>query len=316
VKWASQGEGWWQASDGKWYPPESRTDHPPPPRKRGSPVPPTPSPSKSSGGRWIALVVGVAALALVGVVVVLATHGQLGQKHLPMTVGDNSDSGVVLGSCVASSDGTQVTANGSFSSPLSGTATIGGAVAAPVTITVSYQMNLSVTDSSRSQIASRSVDVPVGSTIWSISASSQQPGASPTGCLVDLAEAQTGTVAPPTTTTVPTPSRAILAPATTPPVVDECTQPLTYANDGSFSPLTCADGTQINTLAWNAAAKSNASVLGLGADALPGSVQVAACNDVKNSTIPIETDAIQLAVLYYGWQLNFDPAQDMATGNC
>ncbi len=28
---SSQGEGWWQASDGKWYPPEKHPDYKPPP---------------------------------------------------------------------------------------------------------------------------------------------------------------------------------------------------------------------------------------------------------------------------------------------
>lgn len=37
----SQGSGWWQASDGKWYPPEQRPNNPPPPQT-GAPVPSTP----------------------------------------------------------------------------------------------------------------------------------------------------------------------------------------------------------------------------------------------------------------------------------
>ena len=32
----SQGEGWWLASDGKWYPPESRHPAPPPPPPEAS----------------------------------------------------------------------------------------------------------------------------------------------------------------------------------------------------------------------------------------------------------------------------------------
>lgn len=40
----SQGDGWWQASDGKWYPPESHPDHrpPPPPEATRTVVPPPP----------------------------------------------------------------------------------------------------------------------------------------------------------------------------------------------------------------------------------------------------------------------------------
>lgn len=35
---ASQGAGWWQASDGKWYPPESRPDAAPPPPPPSAPT--------------------------------------------------------------------------------------------------------------------------------------------------------------------------------------------------------------------------------------------------------------------------------------
>lgn len=37
----SQGEGWWLASDGRWYPPESRPSPPPLPPPVGAPTPPT-----------------------------------------------------------------------------------------------------------------------------------------------------------------------------------------------------------------------------------------------------------------------------------
>lgn len=42
----SQGEGWWRASDGKWYPPESHPDYVPPaaPVAEPPPVPPAPEP--------------------------------------------------------------------------------------------------------------------------------------------------------------------------------------------------------------------------------------------------------------------------------
>lgn len=44
----SQGPGWWQASDGKWYAPEERTDSLPPPPGRGSP-PDSPGAHSSKG---------------------------------------------------------------------------------------------------------------------------------------------------------------------------------------------------------------------------------------------------------------------------
>lgn len=40
----SQGEGWWRASDGKWYPPESHPDYVPPAAPTPPPAPPAPEP--------------------------------------------------------------------------------------------------------------------------------------------------------------------------------------------------------------------------------------------------------------------------------
>lgn len=40
----SQGEGWWQASDAKWYPPESHPDYRPPPPAAAPPPPSAPAP--------------------------------------------------------------------------------------------------------------------------------------------------------------------------------------------------------------------------------------------------------------------------------
>lgn len=37
----AQGDGWWQASDGKWYPPEQHPDYKPPPPPPDAPPPPT-----------------------------------------------------------------------------------------------------------------------------------------------------------------------------------------------------------------------------------------------------------------------------------
>ena len=59
------GPGWWLASDGKWYPPQSAT---PPPM---APIPP-PQPSKSGRGCLIGLAVGGVVLLVLGVVVAVA----------------------------------------------------------------------------------------------------------------------------------------------------------------------------------------------------------------------------------------------------
>jgi hypothetical protein len=69
----SQGPGWWQASDGKWYPPQSAptaAPPPPPPPAYGPPPAPvpqwTPPPAKKGGNKGCLI-----ALAVVGVVLVL-----------------------------------------------------------------------------------------------------------------------------------------------------------------------------------------------------------------------------------------------------
>lgn len=49
----SQGQGWWQASDGRWYSPEEKPDHrppPPPPTARHAESPASTRPTVSSGG--------------------------------------------------------------------------------------------------------------------------------------------------------------------------------------------------------------------------------------------------------------------------
>jgi hypothetical protein len=84
----SQGPGWWQASDRKWYPPQSAPTAAPPPSYRAPPGPSygarpapqwTPPPAKKGGntGCLIALaVVGViAVLGIVATVVVIAAVG-------------------------------------------------------------------------------------------------------------------------------------------------------------------------------------------------------------------------------------------------
>ncbi len=83
----SQGPGWWQASDLKWYPPELHPDYvaplpppPTPPPPAELPPPPMPVASKGPSGRRIAVFVAVA-LAVIWVAgmaaIVLFTHGQL-----------------------------------------------------------------------------------------------------------------------------------------------------------------------------------------------------------------------------------------------
>ncbi|MHB8221215.1 MAG: hypothetical protein ACYDHU_12995, partial [Acidimicrobiales bacterium] len=94
--------------------------------------------------------------------------------------------------------------------------------------------------------------------------------------------------------------RSVLAPATTAPVVNECSEELRHYQDGTFGPLTCDAGHALNVLAWNLAAQSSPSLLGLGPTAAPGQVSAALCADLKRSTIPLETEAFELLQTYTG----------------
>ena len=52
---ASQGPGWWQASDGNWYPPEQRAGYaapPPPASSQPSYPPPAAAPYPAPGGQY------------------------------------------------------------------------------------------------------------------------------------------------------------------------------------------------------------------------------------------------------------------------
>lgn len=118
--------------------------------------------------------------------------------------------------------------------------------------------------------------------------------------------------------TGPTPrstKRAILDPAQVAPKVDECSQQLQFAVDGTAGPLKCAGGA-LNGLAWQYYAKANLAIMAAGRDATPGQVNTAFCVDRNNSneTVPKEQAAYQLAALYYGWKFSITP--DPASASC
>jgi hypothetical protein len=127
----SGGAGWWQASDGRWYPPETRPTLPPPPspppeQQYGAPVggyaPPPPQIYRRPSRRW-PWVVGIAAVLLIGgvVAVVLLTT----QKNDATTAGSNLPSGTSLSSFQSS-----------VQSQLSGSTTTGGfAISGIATVT-------------------------------------------------------------------------------------------------------------------------------------------------------------------------------------
>lgn len=127
--------------------------------------------------------------------------------------------------------------------------------------------------------------------------------------------ASTTSQPPATTTSTVDSNRQILNPATTPPKVDECSVQLSYGADGSYGPLTCANGTEVNVIAWNAAISSSPAVLALGPTASPSEVEAAICSDMAHSTIPIEQGAYQLAALYNGWSFGYDPSQGLVSNS-
>ena len=108
------------------------------------------------------------------------------------------------------------------------------------------------------------------------------------------------------TTSTQTASRATLPPATVPSQVDECEQQLTFAVDGTAGPLKCANG-DLNVLAWQHYAGAAGKLMSAGPFASPQQVLQAMCQD-KNTTIPVEQGAYQLALAYYGWQFAVDPS--------
>jgi hypothetical protein len=80
----SQGPGWWQASDGRWYPPEQAPGYQPPP---GAPGTPGPYPASGYGYGYAAtpvvprtdgLAIGALVSAIVGVVLLIFCVGIFG----------------------------------------------------------------------------------------------------------------------------------------------------------------------------------------------------------------------------------------------
>lgn len=107
---------------------------------------------------------------------------------------------------------------------------------------------------------------------------------------------------------------AILKPATVPSKITECSQALTYASDGNPAPVQCANGA-LNVLDWQALAALEPTVMKLGYAASQAQVQSAICTDGSVAAhdynpgigVPLETNAYQLASLYYGWNYSLNP---------
>jgi hypothetical protein len=115
----------------------------------------------------------------------------------------------------------------------------------------------------------------------------------------------TTTTAARTTTTVNA-ARAILSPATTPPVVNECSVPISLSADGSPYPFLCQGG-GINVLAWQDMAANYPMILALGSNASESQALQTMC-DVPNMVGGEVSVAGELAAAYYGWPFANDPA--------
>lgn len=106
---AQQGPGWWLASDGKWYPPQTATPPPLPPQQPPYPHVPPPAASQGNGclkwaliGGGILFVLGVAVLGCVAVVgneVVDSINEAIGEA-------DEDDYDIELTSCGTDEFGT------------------------------------------------------------------------------------------------------------------------------------------------------------------------------------------------------------------
>lgn len=83
----SQGEGWWQASDGKWYPPETA----PPGFAAPAPVPmAAPTTAKSGLGTGPIVAIVVAVVLIIGAIAFFATRGDGDKKNVAATESSTS----------------------------------------------------------------------------------------------------------------------------------------------------------------------------------------------------------------------------------
>jgi hypothetical protein len=132
--------------------------------------------------------------------------------------------------------------------------------------------------------------------------------------------------APPAATTsrsvtTPTNAYATLSPATVPSKTAECSQPISFASNGTSGPVQCSNG-DLNTVEWNALSALEPTVMTLGYGATSAQVQAALCADAnasdsdantKNGSL-VEGTVYQIAALYYGWNFSPSPAAVLSGG--
>jgi hypothetical protein len=120
---------------------------------------------------------------------------------------------------------------------------------------------------------------------------------------------------------LPTSSYAVLSPATVPSKTAECTQPISFASNGTSGPVQCANG-DLNATEWNALAALEPTVMSLGNGATAAQVQSALCTDAnasnsdantKNSSL-VEAVVYQITALYYGWNFPGNPTSVLSGG--
>ena len=96
----SQGPGWWMASDGKWYPPES-DPAPPPPGQFAAPFQPAYVQRSTNGMAIASMVLGILWLYWIGSILALV-FGYMARKQIAESQGTQqgggmATAGIVLG---------------------------------------------------------------------------------------------------------------------------------------------------------------------------------------------------------------------------
>lgn len=125
-------------------------------------------------------------------------------------------------------------------------------------------------------------------------------------------------------TSVSTNPYAVLAPATVPSKVAECSQAISFASNGTSGPVQCANG-NLNIKEWSALAANEPTVMTLGYSPTLSQVENAICTDVKNTQSDANTNnasqiegvAYQISNLYYGWNFSSaNPMSVLSSGKC
>ena len=141
------------------------------------------------------------------------------------------------------------------------------------------------------------------------SSAASTPASAPSTGATAATQSSATTSAQPTSSTGSNPL-AVLAPATLPPVSDECTRALTHDADGNVQPISCTGGVNVN--AWKYYASSgDSSLLALGRGATQVAVYQAMCHDYTNvyKTKAIVGNVEEIAQDYYGWTVNASALQ-------